>query len=135
MPDRYVHTMRVRYNECDVQGNVFNANYLTYFDVTMTELWRDRLGGYEAMVAAGVDMVVGEANVRYLHPAHFDDVLEIEPVVRRLGDTSLTTALLVRRDGELLVEGELRHVFVDAETMAKTRIPDEVREALARLGG
>jgi acyl-CoA thioester hydrolase len=134
VPERYVHTLRVRYNECDAQGNVFNANFLTYFDVTMTELWRDRLGGYEAMLAGGVDMVVGEAAIRYLRPAHFDDVLEIEPVLRRLGDTSLTTGLLVRRDGELLVEGELRHVFVDAETTAKTRIPDAVREALAGLG-
>jgi acyl-CoA thioester hydrolase len=101
----------------------------------MTELWRDRLGGYEAMLAAGVDMVVGEANVRYLRSAHFDDVLEIETVVRRLGDTSLTTGLLVRRDGELLVEGELRHVFVDAEAMTKARIPDAFRQALAALGG
>jgi len=33
------HRLRVRYNECDPQGVVFNANYLT-FDITITELWR-----------------------------------------------------------------------------------------------
>src|SRR3954467_13559165 len=37
---------RVRYQGCDPQDVVFNANYLTYFDVTMTELWR-ALGGYQ----------------------------------------------------------------------------------------
>ena len=60
MSEPFRHRLRVRYNECDPQGVVFNANYLTYFDLTMTELWRE-LGGYQAMVDAGVDMVVAEA--------------------------------------------------------------------------
>src|SRR5262249_61340495 len=59
LSDPFRHRLRVRYNECDPQGVVFNANYLTYFDLTMTELWR-QLGGYQAMVEAGVDMVVAE---------------------------------------------------------------------------
>jgi acyl-CoA thioester hydrolase len=129
----YIHRLRVRYNECDAQQQVFNANYLTYFDVTMTELWRDRLGGYEEMLDAGVDMVVAEAKVRYLAPARFDDLLEIEPVVSHLGTTSLVTQLLVRRDDDLLAEGELRHVFVDTRTMTKTALPDWVREGLGEL--
>ena len=44
MSDPFRHRLRVRYNECDPQGVVFNANYLTYFDLTMGELWRE-LGG------------------------------------------------------------------------------------------
>jgi acyl-CoA thioester hydrolase len=129
----YVHRLRVRYSECDAQQHVFNANYLMYFDVTMTELWRDRLGGYDEMLAAGVDMVVAEATIRYLAPARFDDELEIEPVVSHLGTTSLVTRLLVRRGDDLLAEGELRHVFVDTQTMTKTPLPDPVRAALQAL--
>jgi acyl-CoA thioester hydrolase len=129
----YVHRLRVRYSECDAQQHVFNANYLMYFDVTMTELWRDRLGGYDEMLAAGVDMVVAEVTIRYLAPARFDDELEIEPVVSHLGTTSLVTRLLVRRGDDLLAEGELRHVFVDTQTMTKTPLPDPVRAALQAL--
>ncbi len=40
MPADFVHELRVRYGECDPQGIVFNANYLLYFDVAFTELWR-----------------------------------------------------------------------------------------------
>ena len=36
----------------------------------------------------------------------------------------------IRRGDELLVEGWLRQVFVDAKTWEKTPIPDWVREAL-----
>ncbi len=40
----FVHELRVRYGECDPQGIVFNANYLLYFDVAFTELWREAVG-------------------------------------------------------------------------------------------
>ena len=36
----------------------------------------------------------------------------------------------MRRDGELLVEGRIAHVFVDPATMAKKEIPDHVRAGL-----
>jgi acyl-CoA thioester hydrolase len=71
------HSLRVRYHECDPQGVVFNANYLTYFDLTMTELWRE-LGGYDAMVAAGIDMVVAEVRVLYTSPLRFDEEFEAQ---------------------------------------------------------
>ena len=36
----FVHTLRVRWSEVDMQGIVFNGNYLNYFDVAFTEYWR-----------------------------------------------------------------------------------------------
>ena len=73
----FVHHLRVRYNECDAQGHVFNANYLVYFDVILAELWREALGSYETLTAEGLDLVVAEAGLRFRAPARFDDELEI----------------------------------------------------------
>jgi acyl-CoA thioester hydrolase len=128
---RFSHTLRVRYGECDPQGVVFNAHYLAYFDIAMTELWRE-VGGYEAMVGDGVDMVVAEARVRYLAPLRFDD--EVELVVRgiSLGNTSMTTELAIERAGEPVAEGELRHVFVDPSRGEAAEIPGPVRAGLGR---
>src|ERR671926_16488 len=64
MPFR--HRLRVRYGECDPQGIVFNANYLAYFDVGITELWRATVGPWQVMVDRGVDMVVAEAGTRFV---------------------------------------------------------------------
>ena len=125
------HRLRVRYNECDPQGVVFNANYLTYFDLTMGELWRE-LGGYQAMVDAGVDMVVAEATIRYLAPLRFDDELELVARIRRLGDTSMTTELVIEDGGEPAAEGELRHVFIETGAGRTAPIPDAIRAGLAR---
>jgi acyl-CoA thioester hydrolase len=125
------HRLRVRYNECDPQGVVFNANYLTYFDITMGELWRE-LGGYQEMVEAGVDMVVGEANILYRDALRFDEEFEIRATVARLGDTSMTTDLTLDRDGTTIAEGRLRHVFIETGGGKTAPIPEPIRSGLAR---
>ena len=131
MGESFRNTLRVRYNECDPQGVVFNANYLTYFDITMGELWRE-LGGYQSMVEAGVDMVVAEATIRYMAPLRFDDEMEVVARVTRLGDTSMTTELVIEDGGEPAAEGELRHVFIETGGESKLPIPEPIRSGLER---
>jgi acyl-CoA thioester hydrolase len=130
LAEPFRHQLRVRYNECDPQGVVFNANYVTYFDIALTELWREAIGPYTDMTDAGTDMVVAEVWARYLGAARFDDVLDIEVIPTRLGNTAMTTRTEVRLDGRLVVEGRMRHVFVDATTREKRPIPDYVRRGL-----
>jgi acyl-CoA thioester hydrolase len=127
----FVHELRVRYGECDPQGIVFNANYLLYFDVAFTELWRAGVGPWQEMVERGIDAVVAEANVRFHAPARFDDELRLRAIVARLGTTSITTRIDVLRGDELLVEGELRHVCVTTDTWGKTDLPEWVRSGLS----
>jgi acyl-CoA thioester hydrolase len=129
----FVHHLRVRYNECDAQGHVFNANYLVYFDVILTELWREALGSYEALTADGLDLVVAETGVRFRAPARFDDELEITLEVERLGNTSMVSAIGIARDGDTLAEGRIVHIFVRADRLGeKAPIPDHVRRMLRR---
>jgi acyl-CoA thioester hydrolase len=135
VPERFRHRIRVRFNECDGQGVVFYANYLMYFDVAMTELWRDAFGGgYSGMIASGTDAMVAEANIRYRASARFDDELDLVADVTRIGTTSSVTRLIAERvaDGTVLAEAELRHVFIDPETLEKKEIPEEVRAGMER---
>jgi acyl-CoA thioester hydrolase len=127
----FVHTLRVRYGECDAQSVVFNAHYLSYFDISVTELWRAAFGSYQAVIERGIDVVVAEAQVRFLRPARSDQLLELEIAVTHLGTTSIVSRHRVRHDGELLVEGITRHVSVDPETLGKTPIPEWLRAGLA----
>ncbi len=135
MTEAFIHRLRVRYSECDPQGVVFNANYVTYFDIALTELWREAIGPYAEMMAGGADMVVAETRVRYLAPARFDDVLDVSIVPTRLGNTAMTTSMEIRLGETLVVEGEMRHVFVDTGSGLKRPIPDDVRRALGPYAG
>jgi acyl-CoA thioester hydrolase len=134
------YKLRVRFGECDPQGVVFNANYLAYCDIGMTELFRaafGTLGGYHAMVErSGLEFVVAEAGLRYHRPAQFDDELTLAIAITRLGTTSMTTSYRILRDEDLLVDGALRHVLVDPKGLVerepgmKTAIPDWMRDGL-----
>ncbi len=122
--------LRVRYAECDMQGHVFNANYLTWVDVAHLELLRVAVGSHGALVAGGADYVAAELGARYLAAARFDDEVAIEVAVDPLGRTSMTSRHRILRGDELLVDAWVRHVCIDPATHAKRPWPDHVRTAL-----
>ena len=130
-PGTFRHPLRVRYAECDPQKVVFNGHYLFYFDVAVTELWREAVGPYEeSMAEHDVDIVVAEANVRFRAPLRFDEEFDLVVTIAHLGTTSMVTQIACERDGTVCAEGELRQVFVRYGTAEKTPIPDAIRSAL-----
>ena len=112
---------------------MFNANYLVYYDVAFTELWREAVGPWLEMVERGVDVVVAEANMRFRARARYDDVIDLGIRVAGFGDTSFGTEFEIRRGEELLLDGTMRHVCVDAQTWSKTSLPDWIRSGLSRF--
>lgn len=131
----FSHRVRVRYNECDPQGIVFNANYVVYVDLTVGELWRRLFGSYQAFIdQTGVDIVVADLQLRFRASARFDDEIDIALDPTLTSSSSITTAFRISRDDTLLVEGSVRHVCVDARDLAKTPAPELLREAIGAQG-
>lgn len=133
MTPPFVHQLRVRYHECDAQGIVFNAHHFAYFDITLTELWREAFGSYDAMVESGTDVVVADAQASFHASPRFDDLLDIEMTIEKLGNSSMVSTFEEKRDGELLVSGRMVHVFVTPGPNVKQQIPAPVRERLSRF--
>ena len=80
------------------------------------------------------DVMVAEATLRYRESARFDDELDIRMWVTRVGTTAVVISFAFDRvaDGALLVEGELRQVFVDGTTYEKREMPERIREGVTR---
>ena len=117
-----------------MQGVVYFARYPEYYDISLTELFRVMLGSYQAMVDGGTDLVVAEQSLRYRSSARFDDVVDVAIEITHLGETSMQSRYRISRDDELVVEGELRHVFIDVATKVKRPMPEEIRAALSVYG-
>ena len=130
----FVHRLRVRYAECDPQGVVFNPQYLAFADHALTELWRERFGGYGQMLERGVDVVVAEATLRFRASARFDEELDIAVSVTHLGTTSMTLGYDITRaeDCAPIAAVELRYVWVARGSGEKTPIPAWARDKLTR---
>lgn len=125
---KLAHRLRVRWAEVDPQNIVFNANYLMYFDVGVTEYWRE-VGcvypqGFEAL---GVDSFAVKATLEYHASARYDDLLDVCVRTSKLGRTSIRVAVEIHRDSEHLVSGELIYVLADPRTRAPIPIPEALR--------
>jgi acyl-CoA thioester hydrolase len=129
--ETFVHRLRVRYSECDQQGVVFNGQYLFFYDVAVTEMFRARIGDYRDIVDGGYDIVVAEARIRFVEGARFDELLDISMPIEHLGTTSMIVRPVFRVGERLIADGEVRHVWVDPATLQKKPMSDEIRAALS----
>jgi acyl-CoA thioester hydrolase len=84
----YEHStsVRVRYAETDQMDIVYYGNYAQYFEVGRVELIRALGFTYKRMEEMGVHMPVVHMDVRYLRPAHYDDLITIKTMLKELPD-------------------------------------------------
>ena len=128
--------MQVRFADTDAQGHMYFANYLTFCDEALAAYMHHIGVPWQSLVEDGVDMFYAGARCDYRGSATFEQVVGIETRVARLGDTSVTTAYVMRGpDGSVLCEAELTSVCVDVTTKAPTRVPERLRAAVARAQG
>jgi YbgC/YbaW family acyl-CoA thioester hydrolase len=130
---RFIHRLRVRWVEVDMQKIVFNAHYLMYFDTAIADYWRALALPYEeAMAQLGGDLYVKKASVEYHGSARFDDLLEVALRCARVGNSSLVFSGAVFRGDALLVSCELVYVFADPASQTSKPVPDALRNLLTR---
>jgi acyl-CoA thioester hydrolase len=109
----FAHRLRVRWAELDPQRIVFNANYLMYFDVALSEYMRAIGFKYpDGLAKYGCDIVAANASLDFRDSARYDDELLVTARVDYLGRTSLRFRMGCFRDETLLVEGRLVYVNV-----------------------
>lgn len=129
---RFLHPMRVRWAEADMQGVVFNANYLLFFDVASTEYYRRVSGGNRDMLKSVFDrLYVVKSTVEYLQPAHFDDEIMVGVKTERIGRSSMTVKFGIFRDGQPLISGE--NIYVYAENGGSLPLPDDFKRRIEAL--
>ena len=127
----FVHELRVRYHETDAQHHVYNARYLEYLDMAMVEYMRDLGWGYEELVEAGFDPVLGRVEMDFHRPARFDEVLRIVVRTERIGGASFDIGFAVHgEDGEGIVSASIAYINYDAASRSSVAIPPEVREKM-----
>jgi len=134
---RFHHKLRVRFAETDLQGIVFNGNYMTYYDVAQAEYFREIGLRFQDLVASGTDTVLARMTLEFKSPARFDDILEIHARVSKIGNTSFTMEFEIHPENEdrLVGAATALYVCVDPATLRPTRVPDDLRDRMGRLEG
>lgn len=128
------YRFRVRWSEVDPQGVVFNARYLDYGDLGITEYWR--AVNFRGEGGAGaMDFHVAHAEVDYRKPIKPDELIDIWCRTERFGNSSMTVLMELHGAGtngnDRRAEIREVQVFVDLETHTPRPIPEAVKGCFA----
>jgi acyl-CoA thioester hydrolase len=122
----FVHRVRPRYGEIDMQRVVFNAHYLAYCD-DAADLWFRTIGA--GLEDGAWDVMVKKATVTWSGAARVHDELVIEVAVRRWGTTSFDVGFDGTVEGQPVFSDDLTYVAVRTGTTETVRVPDDFRSA------
>ena len=120
----------VYYEDTDLAGIVYYANYMKFIERARTEWVRTRGVDQVALKEnEGIVFAVRRVEADYLHPAKFDDDLVVETKVESMTGARITLQQDVLRGGELLFTSHVTLVAIGPNG-APARLPQELRRAL-----
>ncbi len=131
----YTHQtqVRVRYGETDQMGYLYYGNYALYYEVGRAEMLRSLGHTYREMEEKyQVLMPVMSLNMRFVRPAHYDDLLTIKTTVRKLPQDNITFHMEIFNDQQELVNGgSVRLGFIAADTYETVSAPSFLIDCLS----
>jgi len=105
--------LRVYFEDTDVAGIVYYANYLKFMERARSDMLRAAGIDQRAALDSGEGVyVVAEANIKYLRPAKLDDDLVVESRVEEVRAASCLIQQRVRRGQEILAEARITAAFL-----------------------
>lgn len=125
---------RVYWEDTDAGGVVYHARYLAFMERARTE-WM-RVHGYDQeplRMEHDLVFAVREVRMDFRRPARLDDALQVTVALAQCRRASMAIVQSVLRDGEVLVEAEVRLAALAASTFRPRAIPDPLYARLIRL--
>jgi acyl-CoA thioester hydrolase len=125
--------VRVYYEDVDVGGIVYYANYMKFLERARTE-WLRSLGIEQMPLKEehGVIFVVVDLQAHYLKPARYGELLQVTCRVAEQTRASLTFEQQIHRDAELLLEGTVRVACLDAQKYRPRPLPQALAQEMSR---
>ena len=126
--------IRIHYALTDQMGVVYHGHYAQFYEIGRTEALRSLDLTYKEVEASGVIMMVTEVHSKFLRPALYDDLITVVTTVKELPvhHKIIFHSELFNEKGKLLNIGDVILYFIDAKTMKRTTMPENMREKLVQ---
>ena len=129
-------TVKVRaiYGDTDAMGIVYHTNYIRWFEIGRTELFRNIGILYTEVESAGYNLPVTQVYCHYHKPARFDDIVTVETGIEYVKRASLKFTYSIWNEGckTILTEGYTVHACTDRNGQI-VRMPAEMADKLRQF--
>ena len=128
----HLNKIKVRYSEVDCQRIVYNSHYLTYFDISLSEMLEDCFDQDEYVKNTNNDFHTVGVQMDFKSPARLNDQLEVYTGVKKLGNSSMTfiQEIYIAGSDEVLNSANITWVNTNQKSMKSETIPDDIRKKL-----
>jgi 4-hydroxybenzoyl-CoA thioesterase len=130
----FVSEKLIRFHHCDPAGIVFYPQYFILFHELLEDWFNRGLGlNYADLISKerrGLPTAHIDCDFRI--PSKIGDTVQMQLAVKRVGNTSLTLAVSVRRGTEVRVTANQVLVLISLEDGAVLPIPPPLRERFER---
>jgi acyl-CoA thioester hydrolase len=135
----FVERIRVRYNECDMQNVVFNANYFMYADDAVAQWMRQSVnamngGNLEDHVSwadIGFDFMLKTTTATWHKGATYGDTIDARCEATRWGNTSFDVSVSMTVKDQPIFDCTITYVSVTPGTHTPAPVPDTLKKALS----
>jgi len=129
----HLYAVRAYYEDTDLSGIVYHANYLRWFERARSDVLRMLGIDQRAAIEAGDGAyAVADVQLKYVRPALLDDDIVIHTRCSELRAASVRMEQEAKRDGETICTAQLRVGFL-APNGRPRRQPAVWREAFTRI--
>ena len=116
MSKYFKYKFKIYYEDTDLGGVVYYANYLKYLERARSEaIYSVGLTNTKLLKDYGTLIIVKSCNIEYKKPARFEDELEIISSVLTKTKTSFTMKQIIKKHEELISEADVQLVTVNKE--------------------
>ncbi len=130
----HIFPVRVYYEDTDMAGIVYHANYLRYIERARSDWVRAAGIDQNAMRESGLVFVVSRLEADYLRPARFDDRLEVVTTLEKLSRVRMVFRQKVLRGEEILFDSRVTATCMDRSGRVR-RLPEGLGAPAAGGGG
>ena len=123
------YLLRVYYEDTDLAGIVYYANYLKFIERARSEMLKEANVNQIDLIKRGYFFVVKSLKADYLKPAYFEDSLEVITEVAKIKGASIILQQSIFRSEKVLFEASIRLALLDKSGKA-VRLPANIRQLL-----
>ena len=114
MHKNFNHRVKVYYEDTDVGGVVYYANYLKFLERARTEALSDiGLSNKKIKEDLGALIMVRSCNIQYKKPAYLEEKLNVRSFIKSVTKTSFSMTQIITREKEIITEALVHLVFIN----------------------
>ena len=123
------YLLRVYYEDTDLAGIVYYANYLKFIERARSEMLKKANVNQMDLIKRGYFFAVTNLKADYLKPAYFEDSLKVITEVTKIKGASIILQQTIFRSEKVLFEASIRLALLDKSGKA-VRLPANIRQLL-----